>query len=84
MTQAITTSSSGTGRATLPPMAKSKTVAVRLPEELLERVERRAAAYRERMPPGLPFTTSDVIRVLLERALQVEEAEEKRAGKRRR
>jgi hypothetical protein len=72
--------------ATVPGMAKSKTLAVRLPDELLRRIEVVAAAYREKLPPGIEITTSDVIRSLLERALQLEEGgdQEKRAGKRRR
>lgn len=52
----------------------------RLPPELLERLDRLARRL-SREQPGLSFTRSDVVRMLLTRALDDEGGKEARRGK---
>lgn len=61
-----------------PPRTKTTQTAIRLPEDLLERLDRIAERWTKERP-GMVATRSDVMRALLHRAI---EAEEKSHGRR--
>lgn len=63
-------------------MAPAKTtLGVRLDEALVARVEEHRLKMLASMPEGVPLTTSDVIRVLLMKALDAEDGPEPKASK---
>jgi len=62
-------------------MAPTKQTAIRLDEELLARIDRHAKRLSQ---PGLPVTRTSAVRVLLIRALDAVEAEQKAPAARKR
>lgn len=54
-------------------MATSKMTGIRIPPDLLQRLEERRQVMLASMPDGLDLNLSDVIRVLLTRALEMPE-----------
>jgi broad specificity phosphatase PhoE len=70
-----------------PPMTPKATepgeqIAIRLPKELVARIDRHAERLAEQNP-GLAFTRSDAIRTLLTRALNIAEQQDDGARKQR-
>lgn len=64
-------------------MAKTKQMGLRLPEELIDRLDVYVDKLKENLP-GIEFTRSDAIRTLLEKALQQEGIVSKEKQKRKR
>lgn len=54
-------------------MATSKMTGIRIPPDLMARLEERRQVMLASMPEGLDLNLSDVIRVLLTRALEMPE-----------